>query len=164
MNDMHRIPTLVGRLWMGDWPNSREPLDQFNLVVNAAQIDNWSYPRLMLPTKYIELNLWDDDGFDDKEQELVRDTARQIVAALGYGAEVLVHCHQGWNRSGLVVARTLMFLGIDPETAIEVVKKNRHPMALTNPTFTAWLMREGPSLQSELAAQEEKDAISASDS
>ncbi|WP_233290538.1 protein phosphatase [Kitasatospora sp. MBT66] len=52
---------------------------------------------------------------------------------------VLVSCHSGYNRSGLVVAQTLIELGQDPATAIALVRQRRSPWALNNRTFEQYL-------------------------
>ncbi|MFB6888914.1 protein phosphatase [Kitasatospora sp. NPDC056327] len=52
---------------------------------------------------------------------------------------VLVRCHSGYNRSGLVVAQTLIELGQDPATAIALIRHSRSPWALNNQTFEQYL-------------------------
>ncbi len=52
---------------------------------------------------------------------------------------MLVRCHSGYNRSGLVVAQTLIELGQDPATAIALVRQRRSPWALNNRTFEQYL-------------------------
>ncbi|MFC1412516.1 MFS transporter [Streptacidiphilus sp. N1-12] len=43
-----------------------------------------------------------------------------------------MRCHSGYNRSGLVVAQTLIELGQDPLAAIALVRQKRSPWALNN--------------------------------
>lgn len=52
---------------------------------------------------------------------------------------VLVRCHSGYNRSGLVVAQTLNELGQDPTTAVALIRRRRSPWALNNQTFEQYL-------------------------
>ncbi|MFD4032735.1 hypothetical protein ACFWVP_20040 [Streptomyces sp. NPDC058637] len=52
---------------------------------------------------------------------------------------ILVRCHSGYNRSGLVVAQTLIELGQDPTTAIALIRQRRSPWALHNQTFEQYL-------------------------
>ena len=59
------------------------------------------------------------------------------------GDRVLVRCQAGLNRSGLVTALILMSTGLDAETAIEQIRKNRAEIALFNEDYVRWLKVEG---------------------
>ena len=59
------------------------------------------------------------------------------------GDRVLVRCQAGLNRSGLVTALILMSTGLDAETAIREIRKNRADIALFNNEYVTWLMTEG---------------------
>jgi protein-tyrosine phosphatase len=72
----------------------------------------------------------------------VRAIARFVAALLACGRKVLVHCSGGLNRSGLVVARTLIERGIPAEEAIRIVRKRRGQDALFNREFERWLLAE----------------------
>ncbi|WP_328951919.1 hypothetical protein OG778_32425 [Streptomyces sp. NBC_00184] len=48
-------------------------------------------------------------------------------------------CHSGYNRSGLVVAQTLIELGQNSSTAIALIRQRRSPWALNNQTFEQYL-------------------------
>jgi protein-tyrosine phosphatase len=50
-----------------------------------------------------------------------------------------VRCHAGLNRSGLVVAQTLVELGLGVPAAIERVRQRRSPWALSNELFVQYL-------------------------
>lgn len=65
--------------------------------------------------------------------------AERIAAEVDAGRRVLVRCSGGLNRSGLVVATTLVEQGRTPEEAIALVRAARGPWALTNPGFVAHL-------------------------
>jgi len=63
---------------------------------------------------------------------------------------VLVHCTEGLNRSGVVVARTLMVMGRTADEAIRLVRQQRGLTvdgfpALGNEAFVEWLLSEEPS-------------------
>lgn len=60
-------------------------------------------------------------------------------AALDSGRRILVRCHSGYNRSGLVVAQCLVDGGLAPAAAIGLVRRGRSPWALHNVTFTDYL-------------------------
>ena len=59
---------------------------------------------------------------------------------------MVVHCVQGLNRSGVLVARALMFLGYGAAEAIDLVRDRRGLDegfgALGNERFVAWLVSE----------------------
>lgn len=65
--------------------------------------------------------------------------ARAADEALDGGRKVLVRCYHGYNRSGLVVAHTLMRRGSGAEEAIRLVRARRSPWALHNELFVAYL-------------------------
>ncbi|AWZ09667.1 MULTISPECIES: dual specificity protein phosphatase family protein [unclassified Streptomyces] len=60
-------------------------------------------------------------------------------AALDSGRTILVRCHCGYNRSGLVVAQCLIDGGLTPDAAIGLVRRKRSAWALGNGAFTAYL-------------------------
>lgn len=60
-------------------------------------------------------------------------------AALDSGRRILVRCHSGYNRSGLIVAQCLVDGGLAPAAAIGLVRLGRSPWALHNETFTEYL-------------------------
>ncbi|GII55297.1 protein phosphatase [Planotetraspora thailandica] len=64
------------------------------------------------------------------------ETAAQAVQA---GRTVLVRCHSGYNRSGLVVAQALAELGYPIEDAIFLIRYRRSKWALNNPLFVDYL-------------------------
>ena len=58
-----------------------------------------------------------------------------------------MHCTEGLNRSGVVVARTLLDLGWTAAEAIELVRSRRGLtedgfQALSNDRFVEWLLAE----------------------
>lgn len=77
---------------------------------------------------------------DSTRQSLspVDDLARWVLGRMNSGP-TLVSCHMGLNRSGLIVARTLMLTGLTATEAIDMVRTQRSPAALNNPAFVRWL-------------------------
>jgi protein-tyrosine phosphatase len=59
--------------------------------------------------------------------------------AVRAGRSTLVRCHAGLNRSGLVVAQTLVELGLGVPEAIALVRQRRSPWALHNELFVQYL-------------------------
>jgi len=58
------------------------------------------------------------------------------------GARVLVRCQAGVNRSGLVMALTLMRHGLSATDAIGLIRDRRGPAALSNRHFVLWLVED----------------------
>ena len=58
------------------------------------------------------------------------------------GARVLIRCQAGVNRSGLVMALTLMRHGLSATDAIGLIREGRGPAALSNRHFVRWLVEE----------------------
>lgn len=77
------------------------------------------------------------DSLDQATDQIDR-WARWINARLRTGA-VLVHCQAGLNRSGLVTARSLMLRGWTADEAIALLREQRSPAVLCNPSFEAYL-------------------------
>jgi protein-tyrosine phosphatase len=85
--------------------------------------------------------------YDSAIADIDLDRLKQAVE-FGYnrwlsGDRVLVRCQAGLNRSGLVTALIMMSTGLDAETAIEQIRKNRADIALFNNNYVEWLMSEG---------------------
>ena len=72
----------------------------------------------------------------------VRDAARTVAERVVAGRRILVHCWAGLNRSGVVCARALMFMGIPVSDAIAAVRAARGEDALFNEHFVEWLYEE----------------------
>jgi protein-tyrosine phosphatase len=76
---------------------------------------------------------------------VVRSIAFFVADLIDAGDKVLVHCHSGHNRSGLICARTLIAGGTASEEAIATVRSKRGDgHALENENFVAWLLKEKP--------------------
>ncbi|MCZ8182970.1 MAG: tyrosine-protein phosphatase [Beijerinckiaceae bacterium] len=69
----------------------------------------------------------------------ILDTA---AGALGEGGSVLIHCHGGRGRSGMIAARLLVLAGATPAEAILVVRAAR-PGAIETTAQEAWIATGG---------------------
>jgi protein-tyrosine phosphatase len=83
---------------------------------------------------------------------MVPEVAAFVASLVRSGRRVLVHCTEGLNRSGVVVARALMLMGRTAEEAIQLVRERRGPSvdgfpALGNEAFVAWLRSESTGRQ-----------------
>ena len=128
-----------------------EPYGFDSLGVDAiVALDDWEYtwsPPVPENHLYVHFPIDDADTVDHKTRQVAR-----LVADLVQGRHrVLVHCVQGLNRSGIVVARALMFLGYSTAEAIDLVRLRRGLDegfgALGNERFVEWLFLEEADLE-----------------
>jgi protein-tyrosine phosphatase len=91
--------------------------------------------------KEIRFGFYDGDmsDFDVTELRELVDAAHRDWKA---GKRVLIRCQAGWNRSGLVMALTLIKDGLEPQEAIDLIRDRRVPEALSNRIFEHWLLNE----------------------
>jgi protein-tyrosine phosphatase len=137
---------VVPGLWQGDWPYPSD-LSTFDVVISATAEGRPPVPSLRSKAWHIHVPLHDAEM---DQPDLVRDVARQVAMLHTEGRNVLVHCAQGWNRSGVIVARALMFEGWPVADAIRVVRQARGSYALSNPHFVVWLHQEAVSPASQM--------------
>ena len=137
---------VVPGLWQGDWPYPSD-LFGFDVVISATAEGKPPMPTLRPDAIHVHVPIHDADM---DQPDLVRDVARQVAVLHTSGRIVLVHCAQGWNRSGVITARALMFEGWAVEDAIEVVRRARGRWALCNPLFVQWLRQEAVSPVSQM--------------
>jgi hypothetical protein len=112
-----------------------------------VDLEDWEAawaPPVPLGRLYVSFPMDDGDEVDPK----VRQLAVFIASLVTSGRRVLVHCTEGLNRSGVVVARALMAMGLTASDAIDLVRRQRGPSvdgfpALGNDAFVDWLHREG---------------------
>ncbi|WP_373504903.1 cyclin-dependent kinase inhibitor 3 family protein [Aestuariivirga sp.] len=67
---------------------------------------------------------------------------QRLIAAIREGARVLVHCKGGLGRAGTVAALMLVDLGMDPQQAIQVVRKAR-PGAIETKAQEHYILNHG---------------------
>ncbi|HSD49308.1 MAG TPA: dual specificity protein phosphatase [Actinomycetota bacterium] len=114
-----------------------------DVIVDLEEWD-WAWvPPVPTNRMYVSFPIEDDDEVDPK----VREVASFIASLIRSGRAVLVHCTEGLNRSGVVVARALMTMGQTAEDAIRLVRERRGPSvdgfpALGNASFVDWLRSE----------------------
>jgi hypothetical protein len=111
-----------------------------------VDFEEWEYawvPSVPLGKMFVSFPMEDDNAVDPK----VRDIAAFVASLVRSERKVLVHCTEGLNRSGVVVARALMEMGHSASEAINLVRRRRGPSvdgfpALGNPGFVDWLHAE----------------------
>lgn len=105
------------------------------LVLSAEEVqpEGWRFPGvkvLRLPMRDIPVRL------EPTQVEDVRRVAAELSHHLARGRHVLVTCRAGLNRSGLIVAATLLqTTQLSPLQVIRLIRSRRNPIALNNPAF-----------------------------
>ena len=67
---------------------------------------------------------------------------KELAAAMQAGGGVLIHCHGGRGRSGMMAARLLSLAGMTPAEAVTTVRAAR-PGAIETAEQEAWVARPG---------------------
>ncbi|MFE5537375.1 protein phosphatase [Streptomyces sp. NPDC056492] len=134
---------IVPRLWMGGhhWTDPAGELrpvvagSEFDLVISLYSRSGHG------PDAHVEhlVREMPDGPLTAAELHGVQDLARTGVSALDKGLTVLVRCHSGYNRSGLVIAQMLIERGLPAGEAVALVRERRSPAALSNEAFTSYL-------------------------
>lgn len=81
--------------------------------------------------RYFHLPIEDTNVPDAQFEEKWTDAGKAIRDDLVNGRKVLIHCKGGLGRSGMIAARLLVELGMEPEKAIRRVRRAR-PGAIEN--------------------------------
>ncbi len=105
-------------------PNLGEGVQQRGLAWRHLPIADFS-----IPTQFFERQ-WLNEG------HLIRERLRQ-------GEDVLIHCKGGLGRAGMMAARLLVELGMEPKAAIRQVRRER-PGAIETPAQLALVRRTTP--------------------
>jgi len=131
-----------GRLYQAGYPANPNCYVGFDVVVNAAAGD----PGPTGPTSdfmglYVSLAM-SDNTIEEEDEQAIRLVCGVVAEALREGRAVLVHCAQGWNRSGLIVAGTLVRLGMSPSDAVAHVRRDRGGGVLSNRSYLRWLLNQ----------------------
>ncbi|MFD9562219.1 protein phosphatase [Streptomyces sp. NPDC059994] len=134
---------ITPRLWMGGhhWADALGQCHaavvctEFGLVISLfARPDHGPGPGVEHLVAEIP------DGPLTAEQiQTVQQLAHAAAHAVRHERTVLVRCNAGYNRSGLVVAQTLIELGRPATAAIQLIRERRSSWALNNRTFEEYL-------------------------
>ena len=128
--DAHEVDK---NLWVGATPTGDADVRGFDLVVLAAEERQ---PQLY-GTRVLRVPL--DDAKPSEEDVRKAWAASQIIAAArSRGANVLIACNMGINRSSWIAAMVLMRSGMTADQAIRRIRwRRKHPLLkpLSNPYF-----------------------------
>jgi protein-tyrosine phosphatase len=109
--------------------------DEFDLVVSLYRHDGHG-PAAGIADHVREVP---DAALTAAQLADVCELAEIAAAAVRNGQKVLVRCHSGFNRSGLVVVQALGHLGYGVDDAIFLVRYRRSKWALNNDLFVDYL-------------------------
>ncbi|MCX5215134.1 protein phosphatase [Kitasatospora sp. NBC_00240] len=126
-----------GHFWAGPGGRTRSAVAdaEFDLVVSLfTRAGHGPHPRVEHLVGEIP-----DSPLTAEQIRTVQRLAMATAKAVHDDRAVLVRCHSGYNRSGLVVAQTLVELGQEPAAAVDLVRRRRSPWALNNRTFEQYL-------------------------
>lgn len=139
---------VAGSLYQGSAPKRTRGLHK---TVDAICFAAWEYqpPRWWQSVRVLRA-LLDDSGLPmtKKEKYQAIRVSRDVRKLLDFNKVVLVTCHSGFNRSGLICAMALMLpacrksntpSNLSSSEAIGLVKRARGPRALSNEYFVQFI-------------------------
>lgn len=132
---------VVRGLWItgsvNGWPEG------FDLIVNLESGPGAYHQDRPEGAAFVWAPMHDDDIRQHPDMpNAIRLVAGIVNLAVVSGKRVLIHCTEGLNRSGLVVARALIGQGFTAEKAVATIRKARGEYALCNASFVEWLKTE----------------------
>lgn len=143
---MHRLPVdVTPTLYLGDAGCAQDVARHKSLFIThvlncaAGETADWSDAYAAAGITLMAVG-----AKDDSRCSLLLDENREIEAFLATARDagaVLVHCVQGLNRSGLVVAAELVRNGADVLDAVRLLRARRGNDALSNMNFQRQLVR-----------------------
>jgi protein-tyrosine phosphatase len=139
---------IVQNVAQGSYPSLKGAAFQHaDVLVLCAE--EHQVPSLKAPAgKHIVRLGFDDDSYrpiSAKDAERFHMHAKQLGAAALAGRKLMITCHMGLNRSGLITALTLMHgFRMSPSDAIKLIRARRSSDCLCNPMFERWLLNHDP--------------------
>jgi len=82
-----------------------------------------------------------DAPLDEDHAHLIEEVADWAFQAWKREERLLIRCQAGMNRSGFVTALLLIRDGMSAEKAIALIRKKRHPDALSNSSYLNYLSK-----------------------
>lgn len=124
---------ITSNIWMGA---ITKDVQKFKFIFNV--VGNCPY-YISIGQKLVVNPLNDSPTIPDKDMlyQLAKDVLDSSKKGLTY-----VHCAQGINRSGLIVALALILDGMKPQEAIDLLREKRHQIVLSNQHFEKWLLAQ----------------------
>jgi protein-tyrosine phosphatase len=134
---MSNFTQILDNLWMGGELLPALP-EGFDAIVDCRVLEDIGVlsftPKALLWIPFIDVNILPPAWLIDMGVGFVK-------TAIADKLKTLVHCAEGHNRSGLIVASYLIrCLSMTPDDAIALIRLKR-PGALVNPTFVDYLLK-----------------------
>jgi protein-tyrosine phosphatase len=140
LDNLDLISHVTDNLYVGGCIGGADLGDFFSHVFSLYM---WERYTVAPGTKVHTIKMYD-TAEKPVDVQNVEGFAREIVAALEEGGNVLVHCQAGVNRSNLVATRVLMkWKGLTATEAIKLLREKRGDVVLANPVFENYLMELG---------------------
>jgi protein-tyrosine phosphatase len=142
---MADISRIQDGLYMGsssfDWDDVWR---EFDVVVTLISVAQWGKPPKKDHQIWMVYPMQDGEGLPPERDLML--LADFVAKQVKQGKNVLVHCGAGLNRSGLVTTYALLKLRpeLSGREAVDIVRKQRGPLAICNPWFERWLVDSFP--------------------
>lgn len=131
---MPLISHITGNLWTGGCLHGVPLPSEFRHVISLYPWERYDIDPGA--TTRVEVTMYDADGVPAPAD--LFGAAGRVLGALRDGP-TLVHCQAGLNRSALVAGLAMILSGMDPASAIALLRERRSDAVLCNPTFERWL-------------------------
>jgi protein-tyrosine phosphatase len=136
--DVPFISHIEGNLWQGGCTNGLVLPKNIEHVISLYPWEQYQFTHEL---KSYSLN-WLYDA-DEKPPKIVHAIAEWVAYCIADGP-TLLHCQAGLNRSSLVAVLALMLDGWDARGAINLLRNQRSPAVLCNPSFENYLLEYQP--------------------
>ena len=144
-----RNPVSRGKIYQAGWKEipSLPNLAKIDVVVLAAKElpDPPKSKAGPYAAKVIRIPLDDNFLLDGASQKIILQKAFEVAQEIARynqaGKNVIISCHMGLNRSGLITALSLKLLtGAPARKIIKLIRQQRSPYALSNPAFCQMIL------------------------
>lgn len=124
------------KLWQAGYPPTGDVLRNLGVDVVVLAAEEYQLPDDLFPgVEVIRIPLVDQSKQSIEDLAAMIVTGHTVAQRLAQGKTVLSTCQMGLNRSGVISALALCYLGVPPKIAIATVRKARSRWALSNRTF-----------------------------
>ena len=123
-------------------PTDNDEVDRkFDALVLSARRYQNVFPVHKYPKTHV-IHAPLDDSKPSREQIIkALQAAIEVYEHNKAGHKVLITCEKGVNRSSLIAALAMVISGKDPDKAITMIRKNRHPVSGAQPLFNEHFVR-----------------------